>query len=151
MLLHLRQILLEVPREHVETVLPELCLPGYFRPYSRRLVLQLPLHPHVRFFSRLILFRYALRDTGLESLHFFLLLREKFFSSPSLIFNLCSNLNKLFLDDPKLLLSDLPRILHPIPHYLHTCLHPLVLGLLLGGHGLLQVGETLTQLLDPLG
>ena len=60
LLLHLREIFVEVPREHVETVLPELCLPGYFGAHSRRLILQVSLHPHVRFFSRLILLRYAL-------------------------------------------------------------------------------------------
>ena len=74
LLLHLREILFEVPREHVETVLPELTLSGDFRAYSSRLVLQVPLHPHVRFFSCLILFRNALRDTGLKGLHFLLLL-----------------------------------------------------------------------------
>ena len=76
LLLHLREILVKVPGEHVETVLPELCLPGNFRAHSRRLILQVPLHPHVRFFSRLILLRYALLHTCLEGLHFLLLLRE---------------------------------------------------------------------------
>ena len=76
LLLHLREILVEVPREDVKALLPELCLPGNFRANSRCLILQVPLHPHVRFFSRLILLRYALRDTCLQGVHFLLLLRE---------------------------------------------------------------------------